>query len=314
MEKMIWVIGNKGMLGQEVYSVLTQAGYEVVGTDREVNFTDYSAIETYYLQCIGKHRLSWIVNCAAYTAVEKAEDEEELCYRLNVDGPSVLANFSARHDCGLIHLSTDYVFDGKGIVENDGQPRPYREDDQVAPSGVYGLSKAQGESAVRLGCARHVILRTAWLYGMNGPNFVYTMLRLMNARDQLGVVADQWGSPTWTCDLADVIRKIISRPIAEYGTFHYSGGGITNWYAFAVKIYQLGRMQKLIDHDVCINALTTDQYPTKVKRPAWSVLDKSKINAVYSISVTPWETSLKEFLNLLVTHYNDSRINRYWRT
>jgi dTDP-4-dehydrorhamnose reductase len=311
---MIWIIGNKGMLGQELQAVLTQAGLAVLGTDREVDFTDAAAIEDCHARLVAARgsRLDWMINCAAYTAVDKAEDEPALCRKLNVDGPAVLASFAAAQGCGLIHISTDYVFDGQGIPGADGKPRPYIETDPVGPTGVYGLTKAQGEDAVRAGWVNHIILRTAWLYGLCGPNFVYTMLKLMRNRDAIGVVVDQWGTPTWARDLAETILGIARTSVPVWGTFHVSGAGVTNWHAFAQEIYRQGRTRGLIGREVAINALTTDQYPTKTTRPAWSVLDKSKLISSYRTVVPPWETSLSAFLDLAAAGQDNPDINRFW--
>ena len=203
----------------------------------------------------------------------------------------------------LVHVSTDYVFDGKGMAAADGSLRPYREDDQVAPQVVYGLTKAEGEAAVRELCAQNFILRTAWLYGGKGPSFVHTMLRLMATKDTLGIVADQFGSPTWTHDLAAVIVRILQdsrgssrRP--EPGTYHVSGEGQCSWFDFATAILAGGRAHGLLDptRPVTLNPLTTSQYPTKAKRPAWSVLSKDKLKRELGLTMPAWQESLEAFL------------------
>lgn len=311
---MIWIIGNRGMLGQELQTVLAQAGLAVLGTDREVDFTDRSALEECHDRriIVQDGRLDWIINCAAYTAVDKSEVEIELCRKLNVDGPAVLAAFAAAQGCGLIHVSTDYVFGGQGIPGADGQLRAYVESDPVGPTGVYGITKAQGEDAVRAACARHIILRTAWLYGLRGPNFVYTMLKLMRSRDTIGVVADQWGSPTWGNDLAETVLTIVRTPEPVWGTFHFSGMGAINWHDFAAEIYRQGRAAGLLEREVAIHALATEQYPTRAKRPAWSVLDKSRIIANYGVLIPEWKKSLSSFLDLVVANQGNSDICRFW--
>ena len=197
---MIWVVGSRGMLGTELCRLFESEGVEHVGSDREVDILDPAALAVF---AAGTDKaISWIVNCAAYTAVDKAEEEAELCQRLNVEGPRNLAGLAERIGAAILHISTDYVFDGNGS-------RPYREDDAVGPTGVYGKTKAEGEVAVREACRRAVIVRTAWLYGKDGPNFVYTMLRLMRQKDSIGVVADQLGTPTWARDLAGAILAIL---------------------------------------------------------------------------------------------------------
>lgn len=282
---MIWLIGNKGMLGSELAQVLAASGLEFAGSDREVNILDPEAIAGF---TEGK-KIEWIVNCAAYTAVEKAEDEVELCSRLNIDGPENIARAALALGARLIQISTDYVFDGSST-------RPYREDDPVAPIGVYGRTKAEGEARVRAACPDHIILRTAWLYGTHGPNFVNTMLKLMRERDKIGVVADQRGTPTYAADLASAILSILRSPQPVYGTFHFTDLGETTWYEFAVAIQRLGREHGLLPHDCAIDPLTTAQYPTKVRRPAYSVLSKDKIVEAYGLKIPKWEESLQNYI------------------
>ena len=284
---MIWLIGNKGMLGTELSNALVASGLEFVGTDREVDILDPSALEAF---ARGKG-IAWIVNCAAYTAVDKAEDEVELCARINAEGPENIARMATSLGAKLLHISTDYVFDGKGS-------RPYVEDDPPAPSGAYGRSKAEGEARVRAACPEHVIIRTGWLYGEHGPNFVRTMLKLMSTKERIGVVADQRGTPTYAGDLAGAIVAILRAPRAVLGTFHYANLGETTWYEFAVAIRSLGRERGLLERDCAIDALTTAEYPTKAKRPAYSVLSKGKIMAAYSLRIPRWEESLSAYLDL----------------
>ncbi|MGE3332615.1 MAG: dTDP-4-dehydrorhamnose reductase [Rhodospirillaceae bacterium] len=234
-----------------------------------------------------------VINAAAYTAVDKAETEKDLAFAVNRDGPGHLAAACAARDIPLVHISTDYVFDGQS-------KDPYREDDATAPLGVYGASKLAGEAAVRAFLDRHIIIRTAWVYGVHGHNFVKTMLRLGAERDSLRVVADQRGAPTFAGDLADALlvlsRRLIDDVLPEeaYGTFHYTGGGAVSWHGFAETIFEiaaptLGRRPK-------VDAITTAEYPTPAKRPANSVLDCSKISRIHGIMRRPWEASLQEML------------------
>ena len=281
---MVWLIGNKGMLGTELANALAAAGIECVGTDREVDISDPAALSAF---ASGK-AVDWIVNCAAYTAVEKAEDEAELCSRLNAEGPANIAATARSSGAKLLHISTDYVFDGTGA-------RPYLEEDPVAPIGVYGRTKAEGEARVRELCPEHVIVRTAWLYGRHGPNFVYTMLRLMRAKERIGVVADQRGTPTHAADLAAAIVSILRSSKTVYGTFHFTDLGETNWHEFALAIHRLGREHGILERDCAVDALTTAQYPTKVRRPAYSVLSKDRIVAAYGLSIPAWEDSIAAF-------------------
>ncbi len=203
---LIWLIGSKGMLGTELSQLFEKTELPFTGTDREVDITDMAALTTAAAKLAEKQPVKWIINSAAYTAVDKAEDDVDICRALNTRGAANIAAIAKNIEARLIHISTDYVFDGKG-------DRPYREDDATAPTGVYGLTKRDGEIAVLENAPRSYIIRTAWLYGKHGNNFVHTMLRLMNERDEVKVVNDQRGSPTWTFDLASVILTFIKRLI-----------------------------------------------------------------------------------------------------
>jgi len=287
---MIWIIGNKGMLGQELSELLSAQGIAHVGSDREVSILDPGALSAFAhdVQREGR-RISAIVNCAAYTAVDKAEDEPEFALALNAVGPEHIARLAQSLGARFIHISTDYVFDGKAS-------RPYREDDPTGPTGVYGKTKAEGEKRVIAACPEAIILRTAWLYGKHGPNFVYTMLRLMRERTELGVVADQRGTPTWAYDLAKAIIAILGKEFPAPDIYHFTNEGETTWYEFAREIYVQARALGLLPHDVTIRPLTTDQYPTKAKRPAYSVLSKQKIKRTFDLSIPEWRDSLIKFL------------------
>ena len=289
----IWLIGNKGMLGTELSLLLEKSGLPFVSTDREVDITGIEALKAAVAKLAEEHPVKWIINCAAYTAVDKAEDDIEACRRLNTQGAANIAAIASNTGTRLIHISTDYVFDGKGS-------RPYREDDATAPTGVYGLTKRDGEAAVLENNPRSYIIRTAWLYGRHGNNFVHTMLRLMNERDEVKVVNDQRGSPTWTFDLAAVILTLIntvdSGKEIPFGVYHFTNEGNITWFDFAKEIYMQGREQGRITKDCAVNPCTSAEYPAKVKRPAYSVLDKSKIKSALGISIPAWDESLKEFL------------------
>ena len=234
-----------------------------------------------------------VVNTAAYTAVDKAESEPALAFAVNEAGPRNLAAACAARDIPLIHISTDYVYDG-------AKPGPYTEDDSVAPLGVYGASKLAGEQAIRETGARAVILRTAWVYGVHGNNFVKTMLRLGAAREVLRVVADQRGCPTSAADLADAILILAGRLSAgsvadsAFGTFHCVGDGETTWHGFASGIFAaagpyLAKLPR-------VEPITTADYPTPARRPANSVLDCGKLKAVHGIALPGWPLSLREML------------------
>lgn len=282
---MIWIIGNGGMLGTELSNALPAAELETVGTDREVSILDAGSLAKF---AKGKD-ISWIVNCAAYTAVEKAEEEVDLCAKLNAQGPENIARVAKAIGAKFLHISTDYVFDGSNS-------RPYCEDDPAAPTGIYGRTKAEGETRVRAAYPKHIILRTAWLYGKHGPNFVYTMLSLMATKEKIGVVADQHGTPTYAADLAAAIISILKTPDTKYGTYHATNTGATTWYDFACAIQAMGLEYGILDHPCAVEALTTAQYKTKVKRPAYSVLSKAKIIKDYSILCPEWRAGLSAFL------------------
>ena len=285
---MIWIVGASGMLGRELSAVLTDKNLPFVGTDRDVDFRNADAVAAF---AQGKG-VEWVVNCAAYTAVDKAEDEPELAKALNVDGPAVLARWCAANKGKLIHISTDYVFSGEGST-------PYTEDDPIAPTGVYGVTKADGETAVRQALKEHIILRTAWLYGQYGPNFVATMLRLMREKPEFGVVNDQWGAPTWAWDLSQVIAQLIESKASVWGTFHASGEGQVTWHGFAAEIYTQAKALGLVETMPVIKPLTTAQYPTKAQRPAWSVLSKAKLKAVYGLTFPDWKDSLARYMRII---------------
>jgi dTDP-4-dehydrorhamnose reductase len=290
---LIWLIGGKGMLGTELALLLEKSGFPFAVTDREVDITGMEALTAAHAKLAEKQPINWIINCAAYTAVDKAEDDAETCRALNEQGAANIAAIANNTGARLIHLSTDYVFDGKGN-------RPCREDDAAAPTGVYGRTKRDGEIAVLENNPRSYIIRTAWLYGRHGNNFVHTMLRLMNERDEVKVVNDQRGSPTWTFDLAFVIITLIrivdSGKDIPFGIYHFTNDGNITWFDFAKEIYMQGREQGLIKNNCTVNPCSSAEFPAKVKRPAYSVLDKSKIKAALGIKIPAWKESLEKFL------------------
>jgi dTDP-4-dehydrorhamnose reductase len=288
---MIWLVGNRGMLGTEVHRRLQAHRLEHVATDLDVDIADRQALSKFS----GPLALSWIVNCSAYTAVDRAEDEPEHAFRINAKGVRNLAWVACQKKSRLLHISTDYVFDGR-------KEGAYLETDTPNPSGIYGRSKLQGELNIRENIDNHVILRTAWLYGPYGSNFVRTMLQLFQERDEVRVVADQWGSPTLAGDLADAILRIITRDTFQYGTFHFTNEGRTNWFEFATLILELAGKHHLLKREVRLLPIQTEQYPTKALRPANSYLSKEKIKTVLGIPVRPWQEALESFMNGLAVH------------
>ncbi len=278
------------MLGRELELLLKEKSIDFVGTDKEVSITDLNILYEFSDSITKKNKkIRWIINCAAYTMVDKAEDETSLCYDINVFGPQNLAKLACDLDASLIHISTDYVFSG----DTDS---PYSEENPKAPCCVYGSSKSEGEDLVLSLCKNSLIIRTAWLYGRYGHNFVYTMLKLMNQKDHLNVVDDQVGSPTWTKDLANVIITIISKAEIHYGIYHYTNEGQCSWFEFSKEIYRLGVTYGIIKNQCEIRPIKTSEYKTKAKRPLYSVLSKEKIKRVYRIDIPHWKLSLQKFL------------------
>ncbi|WP_319416090.1 dTDP-4-dehydrorhamnose reductase [Marispirochaeta aestuarii] len=283
---MIWIIGNQGMLGKELSRYFDEAGLPHVGSDREISILEPSALRNF----TKKHRPDWIVNCSAYTAVDKAEEEESAAFALNRDGPANIAEAAADLNVPLIHISTDYVFDGSSA-------EPLAEDAATGPQSVYGRSKLAGEEAVRKITERHFIMRTAWLYGEFGSNFVYTMLKLMESRDSIKVVDDQKGSPTWARELALLISVIIGSGSTAYGTYHFSGEGECSWYGFAREIYRLGREKGVLTSECEINPCPSSEFPTPARRPRYSLLCKEKVKREYGLEIPDWKDSLAEFFS-----------------
>jgi dTDP-4-dehydrorhamnose reductase len=286
---LIWLIGNRGMLGSDVSRKLSSHGLPSIGSDREINITDKGVIREF----VRGRKIHWIVNCAAYTAVDHAEEEPEAAFRLNAEGVGNIAELAESIGSRLIHISTDYVFNGRGT-------RPYTEDTPVNPMGVYGRSKAAGEKLALERCSRVFILRTAWLYGPHGGNFVFTMLKLMRERDVLKVVDDQVGSPTYTAHLAEAITSILQADGKDYGIYHFSNEGQATWFEFAREIYKLGLERGILTKPCTIEGCATNDFPTKAKRPAYSVLSKEKIKRVFGISIPSWRSGLIAFLDRLL--------------
>jgi len=283
---MIWVIGGSGMLGHTLTALLKNNSQPFIATDMEVDITDNNALENFYTQ---QEDINWIVNCSAYTNVDLAEDEKEAAFLINETGVANIGQLAASHDIPVIHISTDYVFPGNISI-------PRKEDDPTGPEGIYGQSKLAGEEKLRLICKKHFILRTAWLYGLHGKNFVKTMLRLFSEKEQLEIVNDQTGSPTWTNGLADAVFSIIKSNNPAYGTYHYSDEGSTTWMGFAEEIQKLGKTLGLVPGITNILPVSSDRFPSKVKRPAYSLLNKAKICSTFNIQINTWQSNLQRYL------------------
>ncbi|MDR2804535.1 MAG: dTDP-4-dehydrorhamnose reductase [Dysgonamonadaceae bacterium] len=286
MSKNILVTGGKGQLGSEIRKL--SAGFpefRFIETDiAELDLTNQTEITNF----INVHQPDYVINCAAYTAVDKAEDEKDLCYKINRDAVKNLAEAVAGR-AKIIHVSTDYVFDGRSTV-------PYRETDPTHPQSVYGKSKRDGEEALLAVCPESIIIRTAWLYSVYGNNFVKTMLRLGKERADLNVVYDQQGTPTYAAELAQTLLSAIVHAERSgsflAGIYHYSNEGITTWYDFTVKILQLAGINTCSVHPI-----PSGEYPTRAPRPAYSVLDKTKIKETFGIHIPPWEQSLQRCIS-----------------
>ncbi|MBR0181554.1 MAG: dTDP-4-dehydrorhamnose reductase [Prevotella sp.] len=275
----ILVTGCNGQLGNEMQLLEKEnPQHTYFNTDvAELDIADQDAIERFVLE----NDIDGIVNCAAYTAVDKAEDNEELCTKLNAEAPAYLAAAVGKRGGWMIQISTDYVFDGT-------QHTPYVEDDDTCPNSVYGKTKLVGELNVQKLCENSVIIRTAWLYSTFGNNFVNTMIRLGNEKPELGVIFDQIGTPTYARDLAMAIFAAINKGIVP-GIYHFSNEGVISWYDFTKAIHRIAGIT------TChVRPLHTAEYPTPAKRPHYSVLDKTKIKQVYGIEIPYWEESLAE--------------------
>ena len=291
MTRPVVLLGAAGQLGREVCDLAERLGRKMVGCTRaQVDITDRAAVAELIVRT--KPRL--LVNAAAYTAVDKAESDPDGALAANAIGPQVLATAAANAGVPIVHVSTDYVFDG-------AKAGAYVEDDPIAPIGVYGRSKAEGEAHVRAAAARHVIVRTAWVYGVHGTNFLKTMLRLAHEREELRVVADQRGCPTATRDLAEAIFAI-DRRIAEgakpWGTFHFAGTGATTWHGFACEIVDAAA--PFIGKRPQVTAIGARDYPTAARRPANSELDSSRFTAMFGYRAVPWQARTQEVVRQLL--------------
>jgi dTDP-4-dehydrorhamnose reductase len=282
----ILVTGGNGQLGSEIKELAPK--YDdctFFFTERsQLDITDHLAVDTF----INKNKIHTIINCAAYTAVDKAETEPELANAINHLAVSSFAQITKDKNLKLIHISTDYVFDGTN-------KKPYLETDSVNPQSVYGQTKLDGELALqRINPANAIIIRTSWVYSKYGNNFVKTMLRLADTKDEISVVADQIGSPTNAADLAEAILTLLPKIDNDsLEVFQYSNDGVCSWYEFAKAIFEIKEIP------ITVNPIDTDKYPTAAKRPIYGVLDKSKMMIKYQFSTIHWHSSLKVVLSKL---------------
>lgn len=281
----ILITGCNGQLGNEMQLLeATNPQYQFFNTDaKELDITDKDAINSY----VDTHAIDVIVNCAAYTAVDKAENDRQQATALNAEAPAYLAAAMSRRGGALIQISTDYVFDGTHHV-------PYVETDTPCPDSVYGSTKLAGEIAAQHICPRTMIIRTAWLYSTFGNNFVKTMIRLGREKNELGVIFDQIGSPTYAADLAALIMTAINKGIVP-GVYHFSNEGVISWYDFTKAIHRIAGIK-----DCHVRPIHTEEYPTPAKRPHYSVLDKTKVKQTFGIEVPYWEDSLEDCIKKLL--------------
>ena len=284
--KNVLITGSNGQLGNEM-RVLSETNKEYT-----YFFTDVAELdicnEQAVMDFVKANNIKVIVNCAAYTAVDKAEENVELCTKLNADAVGYLAKAAEANGAEFVQISTDYVFDGTADI-------PYQETEPTCPNSEYGSTKLAGEQNALTLCSRSMVIRTAWLYSTFGNNFVKTMIRLGKERDTLGVIFDQVGTPTYARDLARVIFAAIRQGVVP-GVYHFSNEGVCSWYDFTKAIHRIAGIT-----DCKVNPLHTEEYPTPAKRPHYSVLDKTKIKNTYQIEIPYWEDSLKECISQLVS-------------
>lgn len=291
----ILVTGANGQLGKELQELAkTITGYEFkFVSHEEMPVQDVPVVH----ETIKTVQPDYLINCAAYTAVDKAETEKEKAFLINGEAPGILAKACTENNCRFIHLSTDYVFSGEGTT-------PYKETDATGPASVYGASKLMGEEKAVAHDPQAIIIRTSWVYSQFGHNFVKTMLRLMNEKESIKVVNDQQGSPTWAAGLASTIFHLIERmhnKEAEVtGVYHYCDGGITSWHEFASAIKEYTRSPCVV------NAIATADYPTPAKRPALSALNTEKIVKEQQVDILPWKLQLQKCLQQLSANAKDS--------
>ena len=280
----ILVTGSNGQLGSEMVALQTQeTPHQWFNLDiNELDITDKNAVE----QFVVNNKIDGIINCAAYTNVDKAEEDVALCYKVNRDAPQYLAQAIEKVGGFIIHISTDYVFDGTNNI-------PYTEQDKPNPVTIYGKSKIEGEQYVCESCKQHIIIRTAWVYSSYGKNFVKTMIKLGKEKPNLGVIFDQVGSPTYARDLAKTIITIVNQGIIP-GIYNFSNEGVISWYDFTKNIHQLANITSCK-----VAPIHTADYPTLAQRPHFSVLDKTKIKNTYNIEIPYWRDSLEECIQLL---------------
>jgi dTDP-4-dehydrorhamnose reductase len=280
----IWLTGAAGMLGRQLAAEFTARGRAFFASDREVDILDPRALREFSR---GK-RIGWIVNCAAYTAVDRAEDEPERALAVNADGVENLARLAAELNAKLVHFSTDYVFAGN-------RSEPYQEDDAPQPLSRYGWSKWQGEQRLAAHLDAYFLFRISWLYGVFGPNFVHTMLRLFRGKEAVRVVDDQLGSPTYAATLAANLAGLVAADSERFGVYHYCDRGVISWFDFAARIMDLALAEGRIEEKIPLLAIPTSAFPTRAIRPLRAVLAHDKVESELGFRVRDWGDNLEEF-------------------
>lgn len=279
----VLITGGNGQLGSELKQILKDDGNEYVFTDvADLDLTNQEAVNLIFDQ----YSFDYCINCAAYTAVDKAEEEQELAYKVNASAVQFLADACKKYDAVLIQVSTDFIFNGKSSA-------PITEDELAMPLSVYGDSKLLGEKAVKSTLDKYFILRTSWVYSEFGNNFVKSMRKFMSERSSLNIVFDQVGSPTYAADLAEFIALLVNSDSDKYGVYHYSNQGVASWYDFAVEI------KTLFDLDCKLSPILSEGYPTPATRPNYSVMDKSLVTSTFNIEIPHWKDSLRKCVSKL---------------
>jgi dTDP-4-dehydrorhamnose reductase len=294
----LWITGANGQVGSALVKQAINKDYEVIATTRsDLDITDSKQVNFF----VDKHQFDVIINAAAYTAVDKAETDSEHAYQVNAEAVKYLAQAALNLDVPLLHISTDYVFDGVKLS-------PYDESDSICPVNIYGASKRKGEEYLELSGVKFINLRTSWVFGSEGDNFVKTMVRLANEREELGVIDDQKGGPTFAADIASTLltiaKKVTETEFSEWGTYHYSGAPNVTWWGFAKyaidKAFEKGLVEKL----PTLNKLTTVQYPTPAKRPLNSRLKNEKIQKLFHVEHSDWKAGVC-LLNGIPSEYSE---------
>ncbi|MDQ7056991.1 MAG: dTDP-4-dehydrorhamnose reductase [Ghiorsea sp.] len=285
----VLITGCHGQVGAELMALASSCGVAAIGFDHNtLDITDKDAV----LACVAQEKPSAIINAAAYTAVDKAEEDKDTAFAVNATAVGYLAEACAQHDIPLLHISTDYVFDGS-------KQGAYTEEDGVSPLGVYGESKLAGEEVVRELCEQYYILRTSWVFSAHGNNFVKTMLRLGKERDTLGVVSDQYGKPTSAREIAHTLYKMLMSKQQAWGTYHIAQPEVCSWFDFADSIFKEAKKQGIPLALETLNAIGTADYPTPAQRPQNSALDCTKLEEIFNLTIKSWQDSLVKVIEEL---------------